>query len=545
MADMSAWDRLAHWTSSSLENLVGTGQGTGTVFGPPEGASWADWRNPTNWAQPGEPGGRPVEYTGGGTADTGAPLDSRWLEVNAKSDMIAPAQQVYIGPGARQPDWAGARKPWVDPDTGRPFDPSVESGAPRPTWVDPDTGRPFNPGGGGPAGGGQGFGGGRMDPRQQQGPHDRFGPGGAITTGLGAPSTVTGTPFPYDPAKHGMQGGDPFTEDDNMPRSYAPGNWQRGPSESGAGDWRNPNADPFPARDPDNVTGINPAGKPRDPSWGMPQANPRWQEGGRIGGGSMRIMDYPQIKKGLQDKRQMYMDMFGRGEIGHEELAREIADMEPKMQEVLHWEAQQAWDAEQRGLQAQLREKFEGWSAAQIREWFKNNPDFLGQGNPGFWQRYGKKQSGDPSSRREFGPGIGPAGYNSSGGGTVMLDEVIAEDVVAPGGGNVTGVEAPSPSGGSTRYPITGSEGFEAQERAKARVRVEVAEEAEAEAVEANATVQDDANFIIMVEDFATDIIKGTPHHKGGKWTMDQVPREYKEAVRAEIAKRKAALKRA
>ena len=32
MADMSSWDRLAHWTSSTLENLVGTGQGTGTVL---------------------------------------------------------------------------------------------------------------------------------------------------------------------------------------------------------------------------------------------------------------------------------------------------------------------------------------------------------------------------------------------------------------------------------------------------------------------------------------------------------------------------------
>ena len=52
MADMSSWDRLAHWTSSTLSNLVGTGQGTGTVFGPPAGGTWADWRNPDNWAEP-------------------------------------------------------------------------------------------------------------------------------------------------------------------------------------------------------------------------------------------------------------------------------------------------------------------------------------------------------------------------------------------------------------------------------------------------------------------------------------------------------------
>lgn len=527
MADMSAWDRLAHWTSSSLENLVGTGQGTGTVFGPPEGASWADWRNPNNWAQPGERGGVPVEYTGGGTADTGAPLDSQWLEVNAKSDMIAPNQQVYVGPGARQPDWPGARKPWVDPDTGRRWDPSVESGAPRPTWVDPDTRQPFNPGS---------QGGSMPDPRIR--PHDRFGPGGATTTGLGAPSTVTGRPW-VGPGGVGTQGGDPFTKDDNMPRSMSPANWPRDPSkyDLGPGAWRNPNADPFPGRDPDNVTGINPAGKPWDPNW-APSAS--WDDQQpRIGGGSMRRIDYPSVKKDLEDRRKMYMDMFGRGEIGHDELARELESIEPEMQEVVHWEAQQAWDAQQRELHAELREKFRGWSAAQIREWFKNNPNFLGQGNPGFWQRYGKKQSGDPSSRREFGPGIGPAGYNSSGGGTVMLDEDI-EDVVVPGGG-----KAPPPGGGSERYPVLGTDQLEEQWRTEARIRADIKEEGDLDKAFTDAAVRDDANFIIMVEDFATDIIEGTPHHKGGKWTVDQVPKEYKEAVRKEITKRKAAVKRA
>ena len=192
MADMSSWDRLAHWTSSTLSNLVGTGQGTGTVFGPPAGGTWADWRNPDNWAEPGEPGGRPVEYTGGGTADTGVPLDSRWVEVNPKSDMIMPGQQVYIGPGARKPDWPGARKPWIDPDTGKPFDPSVESGAPRPTWIDPDTGRPVAPGGGG---------GGRPDFRIR--PHDRTPPGTVVATGLGERRpTDPGIPYPYNPVSY-------------------------------------------------------------------------------------------------------------------------------------------------------------------------------------------------------------------------------------------------------------------------------------------------------------------------------------------------------
>ena len=287
MAEMSSWDRLAHWTFSSLENLVGTGQGTGTVFGPPKGATWADWRNNDNWAQPGERGGVPVEYTGGGTADTGVPLDSRWLEVNPKSDMIAPNQQVYIGPGARKPDWPGARKPWVDPDTGRRWDPSVESGAPRPTWVDPDTRRPFNPGGGGPAGPAGGPG------------------GGVVVTPLGPRPIVTGTPY-VGPGGVGTQGGDPFTEADNMPRDTAPANWDRGPQDRplGAGDWRNdPSQDPFPRRQPGSNIQINPSGKPWDPnwapssSWGMPEH--------RIGGGSIRRIDYPSLKKELQDRKQM------------------------------------------------------------------------------------------------------------------------------------------------------------------------------------------------------------------------------------------------
>jgi hypothetical protein len=262
----------------------------------------------------------------------------------------------------------------------------------------------------------------------------------------------------------------------------------------------------------------------------------------------MRRIDYPQMKKDLQARRDMYMEMFGRGNISYQDLAREIEKIEPKMQEVLHWEAQQAWDAQQRELHAQLREKFRGWSAAQIREWVKNNPNFLGQGNPGFWNRYGKKQPGDVQYQgyefqRYFGPNS-PAFDQSPSGGTVMRDDVITEDVVVPGGGNVTGVEAPPPGGGSTRYPITTSEGFDRDERAKARVRAEIKEEEELDKAFTDAAVRDDANFIIMVEDFATDIIKGTPHHKGGKWTLDLVPEEYREDVRKEIARRKAAKKR-
>ena len=533
MADMSTWDRLAHWTFSSLENLVGTGQGTGTVFGPPKGATWADWRNNDNWAQPGEPGGRPVEYTGGGTADTGAPLDSRWVEVNPKSDMIMPGQQVYVGPGARQPDWPGARKPWIDPNTGRPWDPSVESGAPRPTWIDPNTGQPFNPGGGGgPAGGGQGFGGGRSHGAQQQGPHDRFS-GGATSTGLGAPSTVTGQPW-VDGGRMGIEGGDPFTEADNMPRSVQPS------YRSGAGGWRNPNADPFPGRDPDNVTGINPAGKPRDPSWGMPQANPRWQEGGwddqqpRIGGGSMRIMDYPQIKKDLEARKQMYLDMFGRGEIGHDELAREIESIEPEMQEVLHWEAQQAWDAQQRGLQAQLREKFEGWSAAQIREWFKNNPMHLGQGNPGFWNRYGKKQPGSPSSRNEFGPGVGPAAMGRED----IID--IIEGTGVPLGGRVSATENP-PRRGSTERVLISSDDIEARERQdaanRAATRAEVKAEADLRQTMSTAEGMQDVQIQNMIMDYADEVI-------AGGLTLDEVDEDFREWVKQEVARRKAALKR-
>ena len=510
MADMSSWDRLAHWTSSSLENLVGTGQGTGTVFGPPKGASWADWRNPDNWAQPGEPGGRPVEYTGGGTADTGAPLDSRWLEVNAKSDMIAPAQQVYIGPGARKPDWVSSPNAATLPaGQATPAGPGPV-GSTGTRWIDPDTG--------------QEFGGGRSHGAQQQGPHDRFS-GGATSTGLGAPSTVTGQPL-VDGGRMGIHGGDPFTEEDNMPRSVQPS------YRSDAGGWRNPNNDPFPAREPGNVTGINPAGKPRDPSWGMPQANPRWQEGGRIGGGSMRIMDYPQIKKDLQDRRKMYMDMFGRGEIGHDELAREIESIEPEMQEVLHWEAQQAWDAQQRGLQAQLREKFEGWSAAQIREWFKNNPDYLGQGNPGFWNRYGKKQPGSPSSRNEFGPGVGPA---------AMGREDIIEETVVPLGGRVSASEDP-PRRGSTERVLISSDDIEARERQdaanRAATRAEVESEADLGQTMSTAEGMQDVQIQNMIMDYADEVI-------AGGLTLDEVDEDFREWVRQEVARRKAALKRA
>jgi hypothetical protein len=324
----------------------------------------------------------------------------------------------------------------------------------------------------------------------------------------------------------GIHGGDPFTEEDNMPRSVQPS------YRSDAGGWRNPNNDPFPAREPGNVTGINPAGKPRDPSWGMPQANPRWQEGGRIGGGSMRIMDYPQIKKDLQDRRKMYMDMFGRGEIGHDELAREIESIEPEMQEVLHWEAQQAWDAQQRGLQAQLREKFEGWSAAQIREWFKNNPDYLGQGNPGFWNRYGKKQPGSPSSRNEFGPGVGPAARGR---------EDIIEETVVPLGGRVSASEDP-PRRGSTERVLISSDDIEARERQdaanRAATRAEVESEADLGQTMSTAEGMQDVQIQNMIMDYADEVI-------AGGLTLDEVDEDFREWVRQEVARRKAALKRA
>ena len=136
--------------------------------------------------------------------------------------------------------------------------------------------------------------------------------------------------------------------------------------------------------------------------------------------------------------------------------------------------------------------------------------------------------------QRYFGPNS-PAFDQSPSGGTVMLDEDM-EDVVVPGGG-----KAPPPGGGSERYPVLGTDQLEEQWRTEARIRADIKEEGDLDKAFTDAAVRDDANFIIMVEDFATDIIKGTPHHKGGKWTLDLVPEEYREDVRKEIARRKAA----
>ena len=83
---------------------------------------------------------------------------------------------------------------------------------------------------------------------------------------------------------------------------------------------------------------------------------------------------------------------------------------------------------------------------------------------------------------------------------------------------------------------------IESQERAEADLRAEIAAEAKAnekkDKVSGTAAGMDSDMFVIAVEDYATDILSGI-------WTMDQVPEEYKEAVRAELARRKAALKRA
>ena len=262
-------------------------------------------------------------------------------------------------------------------------------------------------------------------------------------------------------------------------------------------------------------------------------------------------ISYPQIKKDLQARRDMYMEMFGRGDIGYGELLRELDAMEPQLQEVRHWEAQQAWDAEQRKLHAGLRNKFRGWSVAQIREWFKNNPNYLGQGNPGFWNRKQPKRRSPSNTIQEryFGPDS-PAFFDffthrdsdltyrpiedDAEAGVRAGGEYWADRYTFDEGGDDTSLPSPSPSG---RYPITSSEQIERQERAEANLKADIAAQAEEDKAYATAAGRDSVNFVNAVEDYATDILKN-------RWTMDQVPEEYKEAVRAEIARRRAAVKR-